>query len=176
MRNMFVMNFVFLTLKHPKQICGNHAEIFEYCFHWLLERKSQKYTCVVCACIFLSVFTHKCGSLYKDVRLISGSSLISDFILWGRFPQWSPALTNSGGVVSLASFLMESPVSSFWGWNYRKAATASWHLYGFWASKPWASYFHWLNCLLSPRTAQVQGSGLCAVNQKQLPVFLFLLI
>lgn len=149
MRNIFVMNFFFLTLKLPKQILGNNVEIFEDGFLWLLERKSHKYTCVLCAYIFLSVFTHKCGPLYKDVRLISGSSLIVHFILWGRFSQWNPELTNSGGLVSLASFLMESPVSSFWGWNYRKAAMASWHLYGFWA----ASYFHWLKCLLSPRTA-----------------------
>lgn len=153
MRNIFVMNFFFLTLQHPKQILGNNVENFEDCFLWLLERKSQKCTCVLCACIFLSAFTQKCGSLYKDVRLISGSSLIVHFILWGRFSQWNPELTNSGGLVSLASFLMESPVSSFWGWNYRKAAMASWHLYGFWA----ASFFPWLKCLLSPGQHKCKG-------------------
>lgn len=34
------------------------------------------------------------------------------------------------------------PVSAFWVWNYRQAIMPTWHLYGFWGSKPWSSPLH----------------------------------
>lgn len=90
----------------------------------------------------MDVYAQECVWTWMPRLMILGAIIDLSSTFFNEAGSLNQIQNSSIYLSVLLCMCVGSPMSSFWGWNYRWVIKPTWHLHGFWRSEFHASFLH----------------------------------